>query len=367
MTDTSGRASLTDVLNRTYRGKRVFISGHNGFVGSWLTYVLLQAGAEVVGFSLTQYPGGIAEMLGFRSLCQSNDGDIRDLSALDAAFHAHAPDIVFHLAAQPLVLPSYENPIDTLSTNVMGTANVLETVRLQPNVAACVIITSDKCYATASHAHDESDPFGGDDIYSASKGAAEIIINAYRQSFFQRTGPPIASARAGNIVGGGDWAEYRIVPDVIRALQGGEPVCLRQPNAIRPWQHVLDAVAGYLRLGDALASRGIEDAEGWNFGPSPDATVSVGELVNALVSRWRHLGGEAKNPVLDTQTNIAEREYLTLISSKAEKRLHWTSLLSFDETMSWTTEWYFNADSPKEATAVTESQIARYLQFDASA
>jgi CDP-glucose 4,6-dehydratase len=248
----------------------------------------------------------------------------------------------------------------------MGTAHVLEAVRHQSSVKACVVITSDKCYATASQAHKESDPFGGDDLYSASKGAAEIVIHAYRESFFRRSGIPVASARAGNIVGGGDWAEYRIVPDSVRAIQAGESVRLRNPAAIRPWQHVLDAIAGYLRLGDALVARGDEVAEGWNFGPHPDATVTVEQLVRSLITNWRNLGGKAKDPTFESEVAISERDFLTLISSKAEARLGWRSLLNFESTMEWTAEWYFKANSREGATVVTDSQIARFLQLDVS-
>lgn len=328
--------------------------------------MLLHSGAEVVGFSLPQYPRGIAEMLRLDDKCEGLIGDIRHLLELEEALREYAPEIVFHLAAQPLVLPSFEDPIGTLSTNVIGTANVLDAVRHQPSVRACVVITSDKCYATSSRAHDESDPFGGDDLYSASKGAAEIVVHAYRQSFFRQLGVPVASARAGNIVGGGDWAQFRIVPDSIRAIRAGESVRLRRPDAVRPWQHVLDAVAGYLRLGDALVTRGDEVAEGWNFGPHPDATVTVAELVGSLVENWRALGGEAEDPTIESVVAVVERDYLTLTSSKAEARLGWSSQLNFDSTMSWTAEWYFNANTNEGTTDVTDSQIARFLRLESS-
>lgn len=367
MTKPSAHVSLKDALGRTYNGKRVFITGHNGFVGSWLAYTLLRAGADITGYSLPQLPGGISEMLSLKKLCQTIEGDIRDLPLLEEALKIHEPEIVFHLAAQPLVIPSFDDPIGTLSTNVIGTANVLEAVRKQPSVKACVVITSDKCYATAAEAHEESDPVGGDDIYSASKGAAELVVHAYRHSFFRESGLPVATARAGNIIGGGDWAEFRIVPDVIRAIHSGQAVRLRQPSAIRPWQHVLDAVAGYLLLGDALLSQGAGVAEGWNFGPAPDATVTVGQLVNSLVTHWRNFGGEAKDPVFGADGNFSEREYLTLLSSKAKDRLGWDSRLSFDSTLVWTAEWYFQATSQQKTEAITEFQIANYLDLDSLA
>ena len=354
-------ARLAEVLDRSYRGRRVFITGHNGFVGSWLTSLLVHAGAEVTGYSLPATPGGISEQLELHTRCESVTGDIRDLPDLDGVIRAQRPEVVFHLAAQPLVLPSFADPISTFATNVMGTANLLEAVRDQSSVAACVVVTSDKCYATASHAHSESDPFGGDDPYSASKGAAEIVTHAYRHSFFRESGASVASARAGNIVGGGDWAEHRIVPDSIRAIQRGEPVRLRSPNAIRPWQHVLDAVIGYLRLGDMLMVRGGEFAEGWNFGPHPDATVSVHELVSSLIAKWRTLGGSAADPVVARDPLVAEREFLTLLSSKAEERLGWSPALDFASVIDWTAEWYFEAGTAEGARAVTAAQIAKIL------
>lgn len=360
------RAPLSEILERSYRGRRVLITGHNGFVGSWLTYVLSLAGAHVVGYSLSPVEGGIAEALDLDDRCLSIEGDVRDLQALEQVFRAHQPEIVFHLAAQPLVLASFEDPLGTLSTNVMGTANVLESIRRQPSVRSCVVITSDKCYATSPEAHDESDPFGGDDLYSASKGAAEIVIQAYRHSFFGRSAQAVAAARAGNIVGGGDWAEHRIVPDSIRAIQAGEPVRLRHPEAVRPWQHVLDAVAGYLRLGDALTRDGEQFAEGWNFGPDPESAVTVAKLVNALVGEWRSFGGRAEDPIFGTQGNLPEREYLTLLSSKAHRLLCWRPFLDFESTVAWTTEWYFKAVTDQEARTVTELQISRFLEIDAA-
>lgn len=365
MIEASEQSPLEEILRRSYSGKRVLITGHNGFVGSWLTYMLLLAGAEVVGFSLPQDPGGIADMIGLEKLCLANSGDVRDLSQLNDVLQSYAPEIVFHLAAQPLVLTSFEDPVDTLETNVMGTVHVLEALRRQSSVTACVVITSDKCYATSTRAHEESDPFGGDDVYSASKGAAEIVIHAYRHSFFQQSGLPVASARAGNIIGGGDWSKNRIVPDVIRAIRVGAPVLLRQPKAIRPWQHVLDAVAGYLRLADALVMKGAEVADGWNFGPPPDAAVTVAQLVDAVVARWRELGGVAKDPIHGTDP-VTEREYLTLLSTKAERQLGWHAVLGFDASLNWTTEWYFDATASREATGMTEAQVSRFLKLDSS-
>jgi len=356
---------LGDVLERSYRGKRVLVTGHNGFVGSWLSYWLAQSGADVVGFALTPEKGGMADCLGLDQLVTSLEIDIRDQSILAASVRSYEPEIVFHLAAQALVLPSFEDPIGTLATNVMGTAHLLEAVRHQPSVRACVVVTSDKCYATAEQAHEESDPFGGDDLYSASKAGAEIVVHAFRSSFLINSPLSIATARAGNIIGGGDWASHRIVPDCVRAILAGEPVRLRQPMSVRPWQHVLDAVAGYLRLGDALLVDGAAVAEGWNFGPFSEATVTVAEVVKMFIKSWRSLGGDAKDPILEAGAAVPERAFLALVSEKARARLGWAPLLDLPSTIAWTAEWYRSAQSQADTARITSSQISQYLAIDA--
>jgi CDP-glucose 4,6-dehydratase len=358
---------LEAILKRTYRGKRVLISGHNGFVGSWLSFWMATAGAEVLGISLPPEPGCAAELIGLDEFVTEVELDIRDQSAFSEAVRQFAPEIVFHLAAQALVLPSFDDPVGTFATNVMGTAHLLDAMRGLPSVTACVIVTSDKCYAVADHAHEERDPLGGEDPYSASKAGAEIVAHAFRSTFFSQTGARIATARAGNIVGGGDWAPFRIVPDCIRAMVAGESVRLRQPTAVRPWQHVLDAVAGYLRLGDALITQGHAVAEGWNFGPSPEAAVTVVELVERVMVNWQSLGGEVRPSEIDETEAAPERAYLTLVSTKAHRRLGWSPLLDFDNTIAWTVEWYYAAQRPSDALASTRAQIGRYLELDAEA
>jgi len=358
------------VIDRSYRGRRVFVTGHNGFVGSWLSFWLAQAGAEVVGLALAAQPGGAAEALGLDSVVTSIEGDVRDQTQVDELLRRHEPEIVVHLAAQALVIPSFEDPLGTLATNVMGTAHLLDAVRRQPSVRACVVVTSDKCYAVSAGAHDEDDPLGGEDPYSASKAAAEIVAHAYRSSFFAGSRVGVATARAGNIMGGGDWADHRIVPDCVRAVRAGKPVRLRHPEAVRPWQHVLDAVAGYLRLGDGLLIDPMANAEAWNFGPPSEVVATVGEVVAMLVARWRALGEDGVcDPVHEAHDPVPERSFLTLVSAKARSRLGWSQLLDLQATIDWTADWYHSvgAISSGDAVEVTTSQITHYLELDARA
>lgn len=366
----SQRQSLGQVSDRSYRSRRVLVTGHNGFVGSWLSFWLAQAGAEVVGFALPAQPGGVAEALDLDSAVTSIEGDVRDQTQVEELLGRHEPEIVFHLAAQALVIPSFDDPLATLATNAMGTAHLLDAVRRQRSVRACIVVTTDKCYAVSAGAHREGDPLGGEDPYSASKAAAEIVVHAYRSSFFAGSRVGVATARAGNIMGGGDWADYRIVPDCARAILAGKPVRVRHPGAVRPWQHVLDAVAGYLRLGDGLLIDPTANAEAWNFGPLSEAVTTVGELVAMLLARWRALGETGvRDPVHETDGPVPERSFLTLDSAKARSRLGWSQLLDLQATVDWTVDWYHSvaATASGDAVAVTTSQIARYLELDARA
>jgi CDP-glucose 4,6-dehydratase len=357
--------SLTSILQRTYRGEKVLVTGHNGFVGSWLTLVLASAGAEVTGLSLACEPGGLAEALHLADLVNTVEGDIRDLATLQRVFANAQPTTVFHLAAQAKVLDSFADPLLTFDTNVMGTANVLESLRQQPSVRSCIVVTSDKCYATGATSHVETDPLGGDDPYSASKAAAELVAHAYRTSFFTAAGPAVATTRAGNILGGGDWAEHRIVPDCVRAFRNGKPVVLRRPEARRPWQHVLDAVAGYVRLGDALSRDGSPFAQAWNFGPASSDAVTVRELVTQLTQRWRQRVGDALDPEVEGHP-LAERSTLVLDSGKAHAGLGWRPILDLASTIDWTITWYGEATTSSHfnARTATLSQIEAFLKKD---
>lgn len=369
VTDGPSRRTLGDVLEQSYRDRRVLVTGHNGFVGSWLSYWLARTGAEVTGLALAGEPAGLAESLGIDALVDGVEADIRDEAAVDEVFRRHAPEIVFHLAAQALVLPSFDDPVGTVATNVMGTAHVLDAVRRSPEVRCCVVVTSDKCYAEATGAHVETDALGGEDPYSASKAAGEIVTHAFASSYFSGSSVGLATARAGNIVGGGDWAEHRIVPDCVRAIRDDQPVVLRHPEAVRPWQHVLDAVAGYLRLGDALMRDPARHSGPWNFGPPAAAAATVSEVVAMLVDRWRALGGSGiRDPVVRTQAAVRERSALTLVSEKAISRLDWSPMLDLRATIEWTVDWYHSSlgSRGESPAAVTSAQIDRYLELEAS-
>ncbi len=351
-----------DLFAGAYRDKRVLVTGHNGFVGTWLCVWLARCGADVTGLSLAAGPGPLAP----GELCEyarEEIADVRDAARVADVIRRVQPEVVFHLAAQALVLPSYSDPVATFDTNVMGTVHVLDAVRRVGSVASCVVVTSDKCYATRDGAHLEADHLGGDDPYSASKGAAELVAHAYRASFFGG-GPALATARAGNIVGGGDFAPGRIVPDCVRALDTGMPLDLRRPDAVRPWQHVLDVVAGYLLLGAHLADESHAAAEAWNFGPDPRSVATVGQLVALVEASWSELGGgglvELRLPV---GNRAPERAVLTLDSTKAQARLGWTPRLDLTDAVRWTVEWYHAARRATGfcAARALERQIDCYL------
>ena len=327
-----------------YKNKRVLVTGHTGFKGSWLALWLNELGAHVTGFSLppNTEPNHF-DLIGLKDLIHHHIGDIRDLQAVQAAFTAAQPEIVFHLAAQPIVRESYNDPKTTFDTNIGGTVNVLEAIRHCPSVKAVVIVTSDKCYENKEWVwgYRENDPMGGHDPYSASKGATEIVCSAYCRSFFEKSGrgPHLgfATARAGNVIGGGDWAKDRIIPDCIRSLSKGEPIIIRNPHATRPWQHVLDPLSGYL----LLAKRLFEDPKhfwgSWNFGPAESEQIEVIELVNKFVKAWGSDQIETPSP----ESNAPhEAHLLKLCIDKAINDLHWKPTLDSKTSIDWTAEWY---------------------------
>jgi CDP-glucose 4,6-dehydratase len=331
-------------------------------------------GADVIGLSLPAPRDASLGRAEMARAVQNVIGDVTNYPSVLAVVREYEPEVVFHLAAQALVLASYEQPLSTFATNIMGTANVLEALRVTQCASCCVVITSDKCYAeplgSYALAHSETHPLGGDDPYSASKAAAEIVSHSYWQSFGGSQLPPIATARAGNIFGGGDWALGRLVPDWARAARDGRLLSLRHPDAVRPWQHVLDAIAGYVFLAGALiADPASEYAGPWNFGPTERSAVTVRQLVDMLQNSWNRRTGGVPVPLMAAGDNgdehPKERSFLALDSSKAQAKLGWDRLLDLDGGVDWTTEWYAAAFHGGEtgATAVVNSQISRYLEL----
>jgi len=348
-------------------GKRVLLTGHTGFKGSWLSLWLQSMDAQVVGYALAPpTEPSLFEVAGVGAGMTSVIGDIRDLEHLRAVFAEHKPEIVIHMAAQPLVRYSYAEPVETYSTNVMGTVNLLEAVRGTPGVKAVVNVTTDKCYENREWAwgYRENEAMGGYDPYSSSKGCAELVTAAYRNSFFNsatfnvKHSTAIASARAGNVIGGGDWAEDRLIPDIMRAITQGRSVTIRNPHAIRPWQHVLEPLSGYLKLAQKLYEEGAAYAEGWNFGPNDEDAKPVQWIVEQLTQSW----GEGASWLLDGGEHPHEAHYLKLDCSKAKGRLDWHPRWHLDEALKRIVDWQKQYLYGRDMRAVTIEQIDLYLK-----
>ncbi len=349
-------------MNTFWKGKKVLVTGHTGFKGSWLCVWLRQVDAEVVGYALTPpTEPSLFEVASVGEGMTSIEADVRDLDRLRAAVAEHRPEVVLHLAAQAIVRASYDDPIETYSTNVMGTVNLLEAVRREPGARAVVVVTSDKCYDNLEieRGYVEGDALGGRDPYSNSKGCAELVTRAYRDSFLADGSPPVAvaSARAGNVVGGGDWGRDRLVPDIMRSFLERRPLHIRNPQAVRPWQHVLDPVGGYLSLAERLCQDGAAYAEAWNFGPSDEEpALPVGKLVERMLEHW----DEPIAAELDPGPHPHEHHLLRLDPAKARHKLGWSARLSVPETLDWIVEWYRAYRDGGDMKAVTEAQIERY-------
>lgn len=371
-----------------WKGKRVLITGHTGFKGAWLSRMLAMAGAEVTGFALA--PEGSTHLHGLlqnEKHIQHNEGDIRNLEAVLGVVQKAKPDVVLHLAAQSLVRRSYRQPVETYATNVMGTVHVLEAIRQRgANVASVVVVSSDKCYENREWVwgYREDDQMGGFDPYSNSKGCTELVTASYRNSFFsvpssatqvasapnsatrvaseKSSATRVASARAGNVIGGGDWAEDRLVPDAIRAFTSRTTLQIRNPAAIRPWQHVLEPLSGYLLLAERLSgSQGQNFCSGWNFGPLPSSARPVGDVIASIANRW---GADAKWEVTSSVSNPHEAHYLKLDISKAIQDLRWNPKLNFEQTMEWTAAWYKLVSlDPSRAVVETENQIRSFQKL----
>jgi CDP-glucose 4,6-dehydratase len=354
-------------IAETYAGRRVFVTGHTGFKGAWLTEWLLSLGAEVTGYALEPpTEPSLFYALALEQRVHHIVGDVRDIERVTGEMRAAKPEVVFHLAARAIVRQAYAEPRDTFETNVMGTVNVLEAVRACPSVEAVVIVTSDKCYENreAERPYRESDAMGGRDPYSASKGAAELVTRAYRDSFFAQ-GALVASARAGNVIGGGDWAPDRIIPDCVRAQTAGEPIVVRNPEAVRPWQHVLEPLSGYLQLGAALLDGDRTAAEPWNFGPDHEVgEQSVRWVVERFLEAWG--SGTWTTPARNVD-EPHEAHRLSLDSTKARDRLGWAPVWDAETAVRHTALWYRDhASNPAVSRQLVEQQLRTY-QDDARA
>ena len=345
-----------------WRDRRVLVTGHTGFKGAWLALWLDRLGARVTGFALpaTTSPN-LFTLAALDRRIDSELGDVRDPAAVDAVIARSRAEVVFHLAAQSLVRRSYVDPVGTYATNVMGTAHVLDAARRAPGLRAIVVITSDKCYENREWhwPYREDEAMGGHDPYSSSKGCAELVTAAWRRSFFSSDGARaigVGSARAGNVIGGGDWAEDRLVPDCMRAFASGQPVVLRRPDAVRPWQHVLEPLSGYLALAERLAGDPASFGEAWNFGPAADDTRPVAWVVDRLSEFW----GDGARWEPDPGTHPHEAGLLQVDASKARARLGWTPRLSLTEGLRWTVDWYRRFEAGEDAAALTLDQIDRF-------
>lgn len=348
-----------------WQGKRVFLTGHTGFKGGWLSLWLSSMGAKVTGYALTpNTTPNFYEVANIWDVVEKSFiEDIRDLDKLSSAISSTNPEIIIHMAAQPLVRYSYVNPVETYATNVMGTVNLLESIRRINSVRATIIVTTDKCYENQEWhwGYREIDPMGGYDPYSSSKGCAELVTSAYRYSFFsssnfQTHGNALASARAGNVIGGGDWSNDRLIPDAFRAFQDGVPLLIRNPTATRPWQHVLEPLSGYLILAQALYQNGADFASAWNFGPQEEDVRSVEELIEILIAKtsikasWRR----------DSSEQVHEAHCLKLDCSKANQLLGWRPKLSLESTVDYITEWQRAFLAREDMQKISLEQINTY-------
>ncbi len=342
-----------------WHGKRVFLTGHTGFKGSWLSLWLQSMGVELQGVALN--PPTQPALFDIARVSEGMDhqiADIRDYQKIKSLMVAFKPEIVIHMAAQPLVRLSYQSPVETYATNVMGTVHVLEAARHVDSVRAIVNITTEKCYENKECAwgYRENEPMGGHDPYSSSKGCAELVSSAYRESFLSNQGIALATARAGNVIGGGDWANDRLVPDILRALEKNDPVLIRNPHAIRPWQHVLEPLSGYLTLAESLYEHGQTDAQGWNFGPRDEDAKPVQWIVERLCDAW----GGGSSWSLQPGEHPHEANFLKLDISKARQRLQWSPRWSLNVALSHIVDWHRAWLAKEDMRSICLQQIEGY-------
>ncbi|MFR9650668.1 MAG: CDP-glucose 4,6-dehydratase [Rikenellaceae bacterium] len=357
---------MVDIFKDFYRGKRILITGHTGFKGSWLSIWLHELGAEVVGVSLNPFSSKdnfVLSRIGEKIKADIR-ADICDIDKLKEIVNQYQPEIIFHLAAQPLVRLSYTIPVETYQTNVMGSINVMEAVRSCSCVKVCIMITTDKCYDNREQiwGYKETDPMGGYDPYSSSKGAAEIAISSWRNSYFNPSnydihGVSLISVRAGNVIGGGDWALDRIIPDCIRSIEAGEPIEIRSPQATRPWQHVLEPLSGYMLLANKVWNDPTSYCEGWNFGPEANGITNVWSVANKVVCSYGK--GELINK--STSNTLHEANLLSLDITKARVKLGWKPRLSIDELVDLTVDWYKRYND-EDVYSVCIDQISKFLK-----
>lgn len=360
------KSTVENMVNPSFwEGKRVFITGHTGFKGAWLSQWLNLMGAEVTGFALSPPSNpNLFDLTNLASRMHSVIADINDVAVLKEAVDHAKPDVIFHLAAQSLVRYSYQHPIETYQTNVMGTVNILEAMRASDTAKVLVNITTDKCYENKEWqwGYREIDALGGYDPYSSSKGCSELITAAYRQSFFNPNqfsvhGKAIASARAGNVVGGGDWAQDRLVPDIISTLIQNKSPVIRFPHAIRPWQHVLEPLSGYLLLAEKLWNNPTEYVGAWNFGPEDQDCQPVSSIADQLCLKWGH----GANWILSSDAHPHEASFLKLDISKAKSLLHWQPRWRLSQTLEHTVDWYRSWNQGEDPAQLTTRQIKNYM------
>jgi CDP-glucose 4,6-dehydratase len=367
----AGRGSVEGLVNeQTWRGRRVLLTGHTGFKGSWLALWLTRMGAEVTGLALPAESPSLFEQARVAELITHVEGDIRDLAMVERVVAEARPEVVFHLAAQPLVRLSYEQPLETFATNVQGTAHVLDACRRAPDLKAIVCVTSDKCYENREWIwpYRESDAMGGHDPYSASKGAAELVAASWRRSFFHADGSALlATARAGNVIGGGDWAADRLIPDIVRAMIAGREVDIRSPASVRPWQHVLDALGGYILLAGRLLQGERALAEGWNFGPAESDARPVGWIVERMLAEWVPTGRGAGEWRHDAVPGVHEAHLLRLDCSKARSILGWQPGWTLAIALNKIVSWHKAVEAGEDARTISLAQLEEFRAAFAAA
>ncbi len=356
--------------NNFWKNKKIFITGHTGFKGSWLSLWLQSLGADLTGYSLEpNTEPNLYDVAGVENGMKSIIGDITTYEKLNEAIMSAKPEIVFHMAAQPLVRYSYENTIETFSTNVLGTVNLLESIRYLDSVKAVVNITTDKCYENKEWvwSYRENEPMGGHDPYSSSKGCAELVTSSFRRSFFSKDtydlhGVALASVRAGNVIGGGDWSEDRLLPDLFKSINNNKSIKIRNPDSVRPWQHVLEPLSGYIQLAQKLFNDGMKYAEAWNFGPESSDMISVLDVIKKID---QYISKEVKWEI-DSEKNVHEANLLMLDISKVKKQLKWKPLMTIDESLKRTAEWEEAFNNKQNMRDFTLNQIDRYQALSSS-